>query len=281
MPPKRCENILTGSEKMFRLQKNGNVEYYTVDSFEKTGLIRHCFSTKRGGVSSGIYESMNLRLNCDDSRENVNKNFELLCNASGINKENLILSHQVHEDKIINVGKSDCGNGICKENKFESADALITDEPGAALTIFFADCVPVMFLDVKKKVIALAHSGWKGTALKICAKTAERFGTDYKSDMNDIIVAVGPSIRNCHFEVGAEVAEIFGKNFKTETVEERDGKLYVSMQNAVCEQLVEAGIKKENITDSGICTFCNGDLLFSHRKTFGKRGVMAAIAELR
>lgn len=265
---------------MFRLQKNGKVEYYTVDSFDKTNLLKNAFSTKRGGVSTGIYESMNLRLNCDDLKTNVEKNFGLFSAAVGIDKENLILSNQVHEDKVINVGKNDCGNGLWKENRFESADALITDEPGAALTIFFADCVPVLFLDPKRKVTALAHYGWKGTASGICAKTVEKFVNDYKSKPEDIIVAIGPSIRVCHFEVGAEVAEIFEKNFRSRTVEERGEKIYVNMQKAIFEQLVGEGIKKENITDSEICTFCRSDLFFSHRKTMGKRGVMAAVAEL-
>ena len=95
---------------MFRLQRTGKVEYYTIDSFSDTGLVKHCFSTRRGGVSGGVYESMNLRQHCDDSKENIEKNFEILCSAIGIDKEDLVLSKQVHEDKIMNVGRGDRGN---------------------------------------------------------------------------------------------------------------------------------------------------------------------------
>ncbi len=265
---------------MFRLQRTGKVEYYTIDSFSDTGLVKHCFSTRRGGVSGGVYESMNLRQHCDDSKENIEKNFEILCSAIGIDKEDLVLSKQVHEDKIMNVGRGDRGNGIWKENKFKSADGLITDEPGVALVTFYADCVPLYFLDPKKKVIASVHSGWKGTVKRIGQKTVEKFAADYKSNPEDIIAAIGPSIQVCHFEVGRDVAEIFEKNFKSQVVEERGEKVFVNLQKAVAEQLLESGIRSENITDSKICTYCNWEMLFSHRKTGGRRGNLAAVSEL-
>lgn len=264
---------------MFKLKKYGNLEYYTVNSFDKTGLVKHCFTTKKGGVSEGIYESMNLRFHSDDSEENVKKNFEIICGGIGIEVNNVVCSHQVHEDKIITVGKGDCGNGLFYPNKFESADGLITDEPEVALVTFFADCVPLYFLDIRNKVIALTHSGWKGTVLRIGQKTVEKMKKDYHSRSEDIIAAIGPSIRECHFEVGEEVAEKFVAEFGAETVTQYK-KPHVNLQKAVIMQLCEAGIKRENITDSGICTYCNWELLFSHRKTEGRRGNLAAIMQL-
>lgn len=265
---------------MFRLQKHGRLEYYTIDAFDRTGLVRHCFSTRRGGVSGGYYESMNLRIHSDDLDENIKRNFEILCGGIGTDVKNLVCSNQVHEDNIVNVGKKDCGNGILFENKFKSADGLITDEPGTALVTFYADCVPLYFLDVKKKVIALTHSGWKGTAARIGQKTVEKFRKDYHSVPEDIIAAVGPSIRVCHFEVGDDVAGIFEKEFGAGVTEQHGDKIHVNLQKAVLMQLSDAGIKNENITDSMICTYCNSDLLFSHRKTMGKRGNLAAVMEL-
>lgn len=264
---------------LFSLQKKGNLEYYTIDMFERTGLVNNCFSTKRGGVSKGIYESMNLRINSEDSKDNILKNFDILCSAIGIDYKNIVCSNQIHEDKIITVGKGDIGNGLFYENKFESADGLITDEPGVALATFYADCVPLYFLDTKKKIIALVHSGWKGTVQRIGQKAVEKFKKDYSSNVEDIIAAIGPSIGECHFEVGEDVAQKFTDEFGSGVVSMYGEKPHVNLQKAVRMQLEEAGIK--NITDSGICTYCNSDLLFSHRKTLGKRGNLAAIMQLK
>ena len=142
---------------MFELVKYNDLEFYKISDFDG---VRHCFTTKRGGVSTGIYESMNLRLHSEDKRENVMRNFEIICGGIGINPESLILSNQVHEDNIVNVTRADCGNGLYSPNKFKSADGLITDDPEAALVTFYADCVPVLLYDKKKKVIASVHSGW-------------------------------------------------------------------------------------------------------------------------
>lgn len=260
---------------MFRLIEHGDLKYYKISSFDG---VKHCFTTKKGGVSKGIYESMNLRFHSDDTRENVIRNFEIICEETGINLHELILSNQVHEDKIINVTREDCGNGIFSENKFESADGLITDDPQAALVTFYADCVPIFLFDKKKKVIASVHSGWKGTVKRIGQKAVEKFKSDYHSDASDIVAATGPSIRCCHFEVGEEIADIFEKEFGRETVDFSFEKPHVNLQKAVRKQLEEAGVS--DIDDSGICTYCESDLLFSHRKTQGKRGNMAAFMRL-
>ncbi len=265
---------------MFSLQKKANVEFYTIDSFSETSLVKHCFTTRHGGVSDGIYSSMNLRINCDDKKENIDKNFDIICDAIGVSKKNLVLSNQLHEDKVVNVTKKDCGNGLFSKNQLGSADALITDEKEVCLVTFFADCVPVYFLDTKKKVIALAHSGWKGTVARIAQKTVEKFKKDYHSNPKDIIAAIGPSIHLCHFEVGVEVAEIFEREFGKEFVKIYNQKPHVDLQGVIFRQLSDSGIKKENITQSGICTYCNWESLFSHRKTQGKRGTLAAFLEL-
>lgn len=253
----------------------GSLKYYKITSFEG---VKHCFTTKKGGVSRGIYESMNLRFNSDDKPENVIRNFEIICGEIGVNPEELVLSNQIHEDKIVNVTRADCGNGIFSENKFESADGLITDDPHAALVTFYADCVPVFLYDKRKNVVATVHSGWKGTVKRIGAKAAEKFKTDYHSDTRDIIAAIGPSIGPCCFETGRDVAELFEKEFGSEVVKYFGEKPHVNLQRAVEKQLREAGITQ--IDNSGICTYCESDLLFSHRKTRGKRGNLAAIVQL-
>lgn len=265
---------------MFRLNTNGNLQYYTADEFEKTGMVRHCFSTRKGGVSKNEFESLNLRMNCGDSRENIIQNYRIICDEIGVDYRKLVLSKQVHSDEIHTVGKEDCGNGITKPQKFESCDALITAEPGVPLAVFGADCVPLYFLDTENRVIALAHSGWKGTVLEIGAKVVHTMGKRFNTKPENVIAAIGPSIGVCHFEVGDEVADIFRDKFGGGVLEKHE-KYHVNMQKAIKIQLENSGVAEKNIIESGVCTYCNSELLFSHRKTAGKRGVMAAIMEIK
>lgn len=266
---------------MFELKKKGNVVYYIISSFEETGLVRHGFSTRLGGVSSGCYSSMNLRFNCDDNSENILKNYQLISETIGIDYRNLVLSKQIHEDVIKEVSFSDCGNGIIYPNKFQSADALITANSGVPLVTTYADCVPLFFLDKRQGVIALAHSGWRGTVKRIGQKTIRMLKEKYSSRACDILTAIGPSIQVDHFEVGDDIAEIFIKEFGEYTTVKYGKKHHINMQAAIRAQFEEEGILPENIDDCGICTFCNSDLLFSHRKTNGKRGNMGAFLELK
>lgn len=263
---------------MFIVNENKGLKYLTVEEFSKTKAVKHCFSTRFGGVSENEYSSMNLRFNCSDSRENVLKNFEILSSEISVNYEHLVLTKQVHEDIIESVDKSFRGNGIIFENRFESADGLICSVPGVPITVFGADCLPVMFLDPKNRIIATAHSGWKGTLSKISQKTAVKMINDYGSKPEDILVAIGPSIRACHYEVSEELGARFFEAFGGECVKMVDKKPHLDMQYAVKLQLGEMGIT--NVIDSEICTFCQSDMYFSHRKTNGKRGVMVGIIEL-
>lgn len=265
---------------MFELRENGSVKFYVPTTIEAAGSVRVGFSTREGGVSDGCYSSMNLRWHCDDSHENVLENYKRITAALGIDYRDTVLSKQVHEDKVRTVGESDKGNGITKENAFESADALITNERGVALATTFADCTPVFFLDPVKRVIALAHSGWRGTVQRISARVTEKMISDYGSDAENIICAIGPSIQLDHFEVGDEVAERFIAEFGEETVKRYGERYHVSMQTAIKKTLTEAGVPAENIDDCGICTYCNSELLFSHRKTNGRRGNLGAFLQI-
>ncbi len=266
---------------MFRLVKKGALAYYMVDSFEETGLIKHCFTTRLGGVSKPPYDELNLRFHCDDTRENVIENHRIISSAIGVDYKRLVLSKHVHEDVVLDVGEESCGNGIMYENKFTSADGLVTDKAGVPLLTVYADCVPLMFLDKKERVIANVHSGWRGTMLEIGRKAVEKMIRDYNSCPENILAAIGPSIRVCHYEVSEELAEDFRGKFGDSVVRKNSEGCFVDLQRACRDTLINAGIPEENITDSGICTYCCSDLLFSHRKTKGIRGNLAAIMELK
>lgn len=266
---------------MFILNEKNGISYYTVSAFSETGLVNHCISTREGGVSEGCYRSMNLRFNCEDKAENVRENFRRTAESVNMDYEKLVLSKQVHEDIIKDVTENDCGNGILFENRYESADGLVTNRCGIGLVTLYADCVPLMFLDPVRRVAATSHSGWKGTVKRIGQKTVLKMCRDYGCDAKDILCAIGPSIQLDHFEVGDDVAEIFMKSFGGDTAEKFGERYHVNMQRAIFKQLTEAGVLPENIDDCGICTYCNSDLLFSHRKTNGRRGNFGAFIALK
>lgn len=270
-----CEGV-----KMFRLNNHHGIKYYTIDAFESTGLVNHCFTTRDGGVSKNEYESMNLRVNSNDTKENIEENFKRICDEISIDYKNLVFSNQVHDDKIYTVTKKDMGMGLKRTMEVDSSDALICSEPKIPIVTFYADCVPLYFLDPNKRVIAMAHSGWRGTVKQIGYKTIEKMKADYGCRSEDILCAIGPHIGKCHFEVNQDVAQIFAEEFGSSTVDCKNG-YYVDMQRAIINQFNWAGISDNNITCADICTYCNSNLLFSHRKTQGKRGNLAAIMELK
>lgn len=232
-------------------------------------------------MSEGCYSSMNLRFHCDDAGENVRENFRRISEAAGLDVNRLVLSKQTHGDRIHTVEDGDIGNGILFENRFESVDGLITDKPGIGLVTLYADCVPLLFLDKKNAVIATSHSGWKGTVQRIGAKTLQKMKNDYGSKPEDILCAIGPSIQVDHFEVGDDVAQIFIDHFGEDTAVRYGEKYHVDMQRAIIKQFLEEGIPPENIDNCGICTYCNSELLFSHRKTQGRRGNFGAFIGLK
>ena len=158
----------------FVSRKNKELEYFIIPSFEETGLVRHCFTTRRGGVSKGEVSSLNLGLKRKDTRENVLINFEIICKEINIDDKKLILSDQVHSDKIYIADKSDWGKGLYTKSDIIGYDGLMTMQSGVPICTFYADCVPLFFLDPCRKIIATVHSGWRSTLLEIGSKTVEK-----------------------------------------------------------------------------------------------------------
>ena len=255
-------------------EKDG-VVFLTFPKLAKAG-VRHGFSTRIGGVSENEFASMNLSFTRGDEPEKVQENFRRIAGAIGFSSEDLVLSSQVHETKIRVVGKKDRGDGILRET-VPGIDALVTNEPGVPMYTSYADCVPLVFYDPVKKVAAMAHSGWRGTVAGIGGKMVRFMKENYGSEPADIIAAIGPSIcRDC-YEVSEDVAEAFEKAFPPEEsaqiLENRGGGKYqLDLWKANEFILLRAGIVRENLDVTDLCTCCNSDKLFSHRASHGKRG---------
>ncbi len=259
--------------------------YITFPQLSKLSYIKHGFSTKLGGVSKGHLATMNLSFSRGDQQENVLTNFKRICSSIGIQSEGLVFSDQIHDTKITRVTEEDMGKGIYIENDLRGIDALITNVAGLSLVTFYADCVPLYFVDQRQKAIGLSHSGWRGTVKNIAGKTIEAMKVEFNSNPKDIIGVIGPSIcRDC-YEVSDDVAKEVRNTYTKDAIknileEKEDGKYQLDLWLANRYNMLEAGIKMENISISSICTCCNSNLLYSHRATNGKRGNLAAFLSL-
>lgn len=264
------------------VKTNKGVPYLTYPAFEKFPEFYHGFSTRLGGVSKGIYESMNLSFTRGDAREAVLENYGHMADALGFSLEGIVCADQTHTTNIRLVTEEDKGKGVLREKDYQDVDGLITNIPGITLTTFYADCVPLYFIDVKHKAIGLAHSGWRGTVERMGAHMIKAMEEAFGSKAEELYVGIGPSICQECYEVSKDVAEQFQNAFPEHKKDERllydkgFGKYQLNLWYANEVLLTEAGILREHLSFPGICTCCNPQFLFSHRASQGKRGNLCA-----
>lgn len=266
--------------------KENQLKYLTFPIFDryKNDFIA-VFSTRHGGVSTGIYESMNLGFSTGDKKENVFQNYRLFTRYSGIDYKNVVISSQYHHNNIRIVTDDDRGKGLIREQDYEDIDGLITNRSDIALTTTHADCAPVYFYDPEHKVIGLAHAGWMGTSMDICGTMIRAMNQTFKTNPKELLVAIGPAICQDCYEVDLDVKQVFDKlpvsveeyvGFREET-----NKYYLDIPGINQKLMINQGIKTENIYLSDYCTMTNMDLFFSHRGHKGRRGSNAAMMQLR
>ena len=273
-----------------RQETIGNMEYepslplLVFPSLRNTGIVKHGFTTRLGGVSEGIYRSLNLSFTRGDREADVRENFRRVAEALDTEPDHFVFTDQTHTTNVRRVYEEDAGCGLTKERNFTDTDGLVTDVPGIMLSAFFADCVPLYFVDPVHKAIGLSHSGWRGTVGRMGKVTIEMMSREFGTDPADLICAVGPCICvNC-YEISSDVASKFAdefRNHKDEIIrDDHNGKYHLDLNRTNEIILEEAGVLPENITLSGVCTCCNHDLLFSHRASGGKRGNLGAFMSL-
>lgn len=269
------------------IQERQGVPYVTFPKLSQFNEhIIHGFSTRLGGVSKEHLSSMNLSFTRGDDKEAVLENHRRFAKALGYDEEQLVFSNQVHHTHFHKVTKADAGKGITRESDILEIDGLVTNEPGIPLITFYADCVPLFFYDPVKQVIAMAHSGWKGTVERIGAKMIEYMQAEYGCKANDMICAIAPSICQSCYEVSEDVAlrflEVFGDSYGEELLYKKENDKYQLNLHKACEiTLLEAGILKEHLDITDLCTCCNPDFFFSHRASHGMRGNLAGVMMLK
>lgn len=270
----------------FKLVSGGSPDLWIgqFEIFDKK-TFAHGISTKHGGRSKGYFSSLNLGLHVEDKAEDVIENRRIFCKALGVNPENTATCQQVHGNNIARITKENIGAGFRDFNQaIADTDALITNEPGVPLMLFFADCTPILIADPVHKAVGLAHGGWKGTLGAIALKTVEAMGREFGSQPEDMVAAIGPSIGVCCYQVGREVADKFRNAFPdmADRILHVQGEdIHLDLQETNTLLLEKAGLKPENIDNAGVCTCCNSSQFFSYRADRGKTGRIAAVISVK
>lgn len=238
--------------------------------------VPHCFTTKLGGVSTGVMAGLNIAIKLDETDENVTRNYEILGDALGFEISDLVLTRQIHSDIVRVVSRAHC-NG-CFHRNYPQCDGLVTNDPGVTLTIFTADCTPLIFHDPVTGAVGAAHAGWKGTAQNIAARTVETMVSAFGCDPANIRAAIGPNVGACHFETDADVPEAmiatYGDEVK-EFIETRGPKFHLDLKAINALALRRAGVRHIDISTD--CTMCSTDRFWSHRISGEHRGTQGAI----
>lgn len=252
---------------------------------EETGIVEHCFTTRLGGVSEGVCATLNLSFTRGDDAEAVMENYRRLALTFEKTVGDFVCTDQTHTTNVLQVGKAEAGYGVTREKPYTDVDGLITNEPGVILSTFYADCVPLYFVDPVHKAIGLSHSGWRGTVGRMGQKTLEAMKSAFGTNPEDVIAAIGPSICQECYEISEDVAEHFYNEFKGHKKEilinKGNGKYLLNLWKTNEIVMLEAGIKPEYLAVTNICTCCNEKLLFSHRASQGKRGNLGAFLMLK
>lgn len=271
-------------KQLMNVNQKSGVTWLTYPAFEKIPGIVHGFSTRLGGMSQGIYESMNLSFTRGDNEDAVRENYRRLSDAMGFSMEDIVTSDQTHTTNVRVVTEEDRGNGITKPRPYTDVDGMITNVPGLVLATFYADCVPLFFVDPVHKAIGLSHSGWRGTVGKIGKVTVEKMAEEFQTDPSELYAAIGPSICQDCYEVSEDVADAFYKEFQGHEreilLEKGNGKYQLDLWKTNEIILREAGVIPEHLAVTNICTCCNSRLLFSHRASHGKRGNLGAFMQI-
>jgi len=225
---------------------------------------------------------MNLGFGTGDKKENVSENYKIMAEKLNIKIEEIVESDQTHTSNIRYVTERDKGKAM-KDPDFNDIDGLYTDKRNIALMTFHADCNPLFFYDPVKNAIGMAHAGWRGTLKNIGAEMVKALVNDFGSDPADIKSVIGPSLCQHCFEVDKDVADMFiGENQKYFDFMKINGdKYHLDLWEINKYIMIKAGMKKNNIEISGLCSKCRNDMFFSHRGQKGKRGLMCGIIMMK
>ena len=264
-------------------QTENGVTFFQSDGIAAAGGAAHGFSTRLGGVSQGMWASLNLGVSRGDDPDHVRATYRRFFAAIGADAGRFAMSSQVHGAAVRCVTTADLHADPYDKVGYE-ADGLMTDLPGVALVIYSADCIPILFYDPARRVVAAVHAGWRGTAAGIATAAVERMGEVYGCRPEDILAAIGPGIGPDCFETHEDVPNAMTAALSTAVLRhikiKENGKFTVDLKAINAMRLEQAGLEPEHIAVSTLCTASHPELFWSHRKLGTNRGSMAAAIQL-
>ena len=243
----------------------------------------HAFSTRKGGVSTSPWDTLNLGLDLGDDPAAVLENHRRFFHICGADVSRAVLSKQVHETTVRLCTSSDAGKGLFRDRDY-TADALITNEPNLPLTVFSADCSVILLHDPIRNAIGAVHAGWRGCAAGILEKTVRAMTESFGSRPEDLLAAIGPCIGQCCFETDHDVSDAMVAALGEETaapyLERHGAKWQVDLAGLNRQWLLRAGLIPEHIDTCTLCTACHPEWFWSHRKMGSARGLQVAMITL-
>ncbi|HOW56843.1 MAG TPA: peptidoglycan editing factor PgeF [Smithellaceae bacterium] len=253
---------------MFTIERKKKIVYLQSSLLKDCDFLTHAFCTRQGGFSEDDYASLNLSFREGDNEYKVLQNWERLSDAFGVPLGNFLVLNQVHGDKIFVIKKY--GKYFTSRDELDY-DAIVCNRTNLAICIKTADCVPVFLVDRIKKIIAVAHAGWRGTAQGISSGVVRFLLDKHNCRPQDILTAIGPAIGRCCYQVDAPVAAAMKNqsgcaSFLFPCANAHD-RWMLDLPEANRQQIMAAGIPEENIETADFCTSCRQDLFFSHRAT--------------
>ncbi len=260
---------------------HNSVTYLAAEGFGAG--VRHGFSTRLGGVSEGMWASLNLGVSRGDDPDHVRENYRRFFAAIGVEGGRLAMTNQIHGGAVRTVTTADLKADPYDKVTYE-ADGLMTDLPGVALVIYSADCIPILFYDPERRVIAAVHAGWRGTAAGIATAAVTRMKDVYGCRPENILAAIGPGIGPDCFETHEDVPNAMTAALSTAVLQhikiKENGKFSVDLKGVNAMRLEQAGLDPAHIAVSQVCTACDQERFWSHRRQGTSRGSMAAAIQL-
>jgi polyphenol oxidase len=262
------------------------IKLYRFHNLSGINEIDHFVTGRQGGYSKGPFESLNTGFHVGDSDWNVLQNRKKLARVLGVDLSQFTLANQTHSRNVAIIDKCKKSKGSAGiETAIENTDALLCNTRGIFICVQVADCVPILLYDPVKHVIGAIHAGWRGTLKKITAFTIRQMADTFESKPSDIIAGIGPSNGPCCYEVGADVKseaiQSLGITKSILVASETEGKYFFDQWRANYDQLLESGLKAENIEISGICTQTHSVDFFSSRAGSGVTGRFIAGIKLK
>ena len=254
-------------------RKKGNLEYLTAEILG----VSHCFSTRLGGVSEGSLASLNLGIHRGDRPANVLENYRILGRALDFKIQDTVFTHQTHTDIVRAVDGSNAGEGLFFPVPCE-CDGLVTDTKGLVLTVFTADCTPILLEDPVTGAVGACHAGWRGTVADIAGNTVRAMVREYGCKPENIRAAIGPNLGFCCFETDRDVPDAARKLLGDDAepfIRTVGEKFRVDIKGINEFLLRRAGVCQIEVSCD--CTACNPERFWSHRVTGGDRGSLAAL----